>query len=319
MVNKYAKKANEFLNLSKCFGIINSFEYIKNRHTLGHEKFTVYVQQFLENYFKPVITHYENGGSGLYPIKKRKEIEGNVVWVCWWQGLSGMPDVVDMCVNQMERLCSQIPDVTFILITKDNYTDYIELPPFVIKKLERGQMSLTIFSDILRHCLLSTHGGAWIDATVFCTSKNGIEELFQTPYFSIKIDSEKVNKASEGQVLTGGKWASFFLNNVGGNVFSFVRDCMLYYWERNNYIINFYMQNYCIKIAFDHFDAFRRIVESQPLFCNHVYYMEECMKQGLPMEAKEDTYFYKLSYKIFSEDYIRQIREYMDNNGILQH
>lgn len=318
MVSKYTKKANEFLKLSKCFGISAAFEYIKNRHTLGHEKFSIYVQQFLENYFKPVIDHYEKGGNGLYPVKKCNQIEGNIVWVCWWQGRSGMPDVVDMCVSQMERVCSQVPETTFVLITKDNYSDYIELPAFVIEKMEQGKMSLTTFSDILRQCLLSTHGGAWIDATVFCTSKVGLEDLFHTPYFSIKIEPSKVNKASEGQVLTGGKWAGFFLNNVGVDVFSFVRDCMLYYWEREDYLINFYMQNYCIKIAFDHFDVFKEIIESQPVFCNHVYYIEECMKHGLPMDAKEDTYFYKLSYKIFSEDQIRQIREYMVDKGILQ-
>lgn len=317
-MSKCMKKTKEFLKLSRCFGTKNALQYIKNRHMLGHEKFTVYVQQFLENYFKSVIEHYENGGSGLYPIKKCKEIEGNIVWVCWWQGRAGMPDIVNMCVNQMERLCSQMSNVTFVLITKDNYADYIELSPFVIEKLEKGLMSLTTFSDILRQCLLSTHGGAWIDATVFCTSKKGIEELFQTPYFSIKINPERVNKASEGQVLTGGKWAGFFLNNVGSNVFSFVRDCMLYYWEREDYLINFYMQNYCIKIAFDHFDEFRKRVESQPIFCNHVYYIEECMKKGLPVDVKEQTCFYKLSYKIFSKEYIKQIRAYMENKGILK-
>lgn len=317
-IKKYINKAKKFLNLSRCFGIKNAFEYIKNRYTLENEKFTVYVQQFLEEIFRPVIDHYENGGNGLYPIKKCRQMEGNIVWVCWWQGRSNMPDAVEMCVNQMESLCSKIPDVTFVLITKDNYRNYIELPTFVIDKLEKGYITLITFSDILRQCLLSTYGGAWIDSTVFCTSEKGIEETFRKSYFSIKIEPEKVNNASEGQVLTGGKWAGFFLNNTGVNVFSFVRDCLLYYFERYNYLIDYFIQNYCIKIAFDHFKLINKMIESQPIFCNHVYYIEECKKKGLSVGIKEDTCFYKLSYKHFTKDQIRQIREYMDSKGILQ-
>lgn len=317
-MNKYIKKVNEFCMLSKNFDIKTAFDYIENRHTLGHEKFSIYVQNFFERYFEPVIRHYENGGDGLYPIKKYKQIDGNIIWVCWWQGKFSMPDVVDMCVTQMETLCKQLQNVKFILVTKDNYQDFIELPAFVIEKLEKGNMSLTTFSDILRQCLLSSYGGAWIDATVLCTSVKGIEELFKKHYFSIKIESNKVNKNSEGQVLTGGRWAGFFLNNVGTNVFSFVRDCMLYYFENKDYLINFYIQNYCIKIAYDHFKTVRDIIDSQSIFCNHVYYVEECMKRGETLELQEDTYFYKLSYKIFSREQVRQIREYMVEKEIIR-
>lgn len=48
-MNKYIKKVNEFCMLSKNFDIKTAFDYIKNRHTLGHEKFSIYVQNFLRD------------------------------------------------------------------------------------------------------------------------------------------------------------------------------------------------------------------------------------------------------------------------------
>lgn len=317
-MNKYQKKLTEFWQLSRNFDVRTAVQYIKNRHTLGHEKFSVYVQQLLEDYFKPVIDYYQNGNKNLYTVRKCRELEGKIVWMCWWQGENGMPDVVDMCVKQMRAICERLPDVTFVLITKDNYRNYIELPEFIIEKLDRGIINLTAFSDVLRQCLLSAHGGAWIDATVLCTSETGIQKLFETPYFSIKIEKEKINKASEGQVLTKGKWAGFFLNNMGIDVFAFVCDCLLYYWERKDYLINFYMQNYCIKIAVDHFDEIGKVVNSQPVFCNHVYFIEECFKQGKQPAVVDDTYFYKLSYKIFSNEQIQQLKVYLEYKGVIQ-
>lgn len=307
----------EFFRLSKNFDVKTALQYIKNRHTLGHEKFSVYVQQYLESYFSPVIDYYKKGNQDLYPVKKCKNLEGNIVWVCWWQGEDNMPDVVAMCVKQLKSLCRQVPGVSCILISKDNYREYIELPDFIIEKLNKGIINLTFFSDILRQCLLSTHGGAWIDATVLCTSVKGIEELFQTPFFSIKIDRKKVNKASEGQVASDGRWASFFMNNIGTNLFAFVRDCLLYYWERQDYLINFYTQNYCIKIAADNFNSIGELVNSQPIFCNHVYYIEECLKNGAELAIKEDTYFYKLSYKIFNKNQIRKMKNYLKKEGLI--
>ncbi|BDZ82325.1 polysaccharide biosynthesis protein [Claveliimonas bilis] len=317
-MNKYQKKISEFYNLSKNFNVKFAIGYIKNRHTLGHERFSVYVQRILESYFSPVIDYYKNGNKDFYSIKRSKSLNSNIVWQCWWQGEQGMPNIVKMCVKQMQFLCEQIPDVQYVLVTKENYKEFIDLPDFLISKLEKGYISLTFFSDVLRQSLLSTYGGAWIDSTVLCTSRNGIEQLFQTPFFSIKIEKEKVNRFSEGQVLTGGRWAGFFLNNVGINTFSFVRDCLLYYIERQDYLMNFYMQNYCIKIAVDNnFDNVGNLVDNQSVFCNHVYFIEECFKKGEKVSLKDDTFFYKLSYKIFSDEQIHQLEEYLKREGII--
>ncbi len=317
-MNKLHKKINEFLGLSKNFDIKFALQYINNRHTLGHEKFSVYVQNYLETYFSEVISYYENGRVNLYSIKKYKNLDGNVVWCCWWQGEKEMPTVVKMCVNQMRTVCSRIPEVTFVLISKENYKEYIELPDFLMEKLESGKITLTAFSDVLRQCLLSVYGGAWIDSTVLCTSEEGIKQLFQTPHFSIKIEHNKINKGSEGQVVTGGRWASFFLNNLGTDAFSFIRDCLLYYWERQDYNMNFYMQNYCIKIAVDkNIGDVGEIVKKQPIFCNHVYFIEECFKNGKNPSLKQDTFFYKLSYKIFDDNQISQLKEYLIKENII--
>lgn len=316
-MNRIKKKIVEFYKIAREFDTRTSYRYIKNRHTLGHDQFSLYVQEFLESYFEPVIHYYEDGNSDYYSNIVHRSIEGNVIWVCWWQGEDHMPDVVKMCYLQLRSLCEKLEGVTLVLISKDNYSEYVDIPDFIIDKLNRGVINLTAFSDVLRQCLLSASGGAWIDSTVFCTSVEGIEKLFQTPFFSIKINNEHINRASEGQVVTGGKWAGFFLNNIGINVFSFVRDCLLYYWERQDYLINFYIQNYCLKIAYNRFQTIKNTIDSQDLFCDHVYYIEECFKRGDSPAVLDDTKFYKLSYKIFSEEYIAELKDYLKRNGII--
>ena len=65
-MNKLYRKINEFLGLSKNFDIKFALQYINNRHTLGHEKFSAYVQSYLETYFSEVISYYEYGRVDLY-------------------------------------------------------------------------------------------------------------------------------------------------------------------------------------------------------------------------------------------------------------
>ena len=53
------------------------------------------------------------------------------------------------------------------LITYENYSDYVELPDYVVEKHKNGTISRAHFSDVLRFSLLKTYGGMWIDSTAF--------------------------------------------------------------------------------------------------------------------------------------------------------
>ena len=77
------------------------------------------------------------------------------------------PDLIKACINSLKRY---LPDeVELIIITKDNYRDYVDFPKWLIDKVESGEITLTTFSDVIRASLLYKYGGIWLDSTILLT------------------------------------------------------------------------------------------------------------------------------------------------------
>ena len=49
----------------------------------------------------------------------------NKIWVCWWQGLDNAPDIVKACIKTIK---ANSEGAEVILITDDNYKNYISFP-----------------------------------------------------------------------------------------------------------------------------------------------------------------------------------------------
>lgn len=88
-------------------------------------------------------------------------------WSCWWQGMEKAPDLIKACINSQKRY---LPGgVELVVITEDNYRDYVEFPQWLIEKVEDGRVTLTTFSDVIRASLLYRYGGIWLDSTILLT------------------------------------------------------------------------------------------------------------------------------------------------------
>lgn len=93
--------------------------------------------------------------------------EKKYAWSCWWQGMDEAPDLIKACINSLKRY---LPDeVELIIITRDNYRDYVDFPQWLIDKVEDGRITLTTFSDVIRASLLYKYGGIWMDSTILLT------------------------------------------------------------------------------------------------------------------------------------------------------
>ena len=90
----------------------------------------------------------------------------NKVWVCWLQGMDAAPELVQRCYRSLQE---NLTDREIILLTEDNYRQYVSFPEHIQQKIDTGVITRTHFSDLLRLELLIRHGGTWIDATVFCS------------------------------------------------------------------------------------------------------------------------------------------------------
>lgn len=130
---------------------------------------------YLINDNQELINKYQHKKTNQTPIGKTAPI-----WICWWQGEEQMPELVKQCHKLLKRH-SDTHSVK--LLTKDNYQEYIKLPPRIIMLFQTGTITIPQFSDIMRMYLISTYGGIWIDSTYWITRPFYISS---EPFISVK-------------------------------------------------------------------------------------------------------------------------------------
>ncbi len=163
----------------------------------------------------------------------------DVIWCCWLQGLDNAPIIVKKCVNSLKKLDREIR-----IITSDNYSEYVDIPEYIIKKKEQGIITNAHFSDILRAELLSKLGGTWIDATVFCSDKTMIEEVFNdSPLFCFSFamrDSVNAYMLYDSWVLHCAKKSALIED---------VKELLHLYWQNEDTLLHYFLFHLMFSIA----------------------------------------------------------------------
>lgn len=215
------------------------------------------------------------------------------IWICWWQGLEQAPELVKVCVNSIQKNAG---NHRVIVLTDDNYKDYVDIPEWVEEKKNKGIITRTNYSDLLRLSLLAKHGGMWIDSTFFCTQPV-LDDYFQWPLWSIKRpDYFHASVAS-------GYFAGYSLccNEEKRFIFMTIRDFFLHYWKNNDTMVDYLMVDYMIVLA-QKYDArikkeFQKIQSNNPE-CDELYkVMSEPFNQKKWDIMKSETALFKLSWK----------------------
>jgi hypothetical protein len=215
------------------------------------------------------------------------------IWVCWWQGMDNAPELVKKCV---ESIRNNAGNHKVIIITDDNYKDYVTIPKWIEKKKDAGIITRTNYSDLLRLSLLAEHGGMWLDATFFC-SKPSIDEYFNYPLWSIKRpDYLHCSVAS-------GYFAGYSLRCDLQNrwIFATIRDFFINYWEQNDTLIDYLLVDYMIVLAQRKdsriANAFKDIIPNNPC-CDDLYkVLGEPFDKEVWERLKKDTALFKLTWK----------------------
>lgn len=242
-------------------------EISKDLLSTDHDK----VKKYLKENYNYLIQKYMNQDSS-----SNKDI-ANIIWVCWWQGLDNAPDIVKLCIKQIKKFAGE---KEVILITKENYKEYVDIPDYIMAKMEKGIITITHFSDILRANLLSKYGGIWMDATCFLTA-NIFDDL--TPeFYTVKLPHNK-NEIC----VSDGKWCGFFIGSTKNNVlFNFLKDFFNEYWKKEDSLIAYFLIDYIISIAYDNIDKVKRMIDKVPE--NNV--LIHTLKEMLNSEYNEKEY-----------------------------
>lgn len=217
----------------------------------------------------------------------------NKIWVCWWQGLENAPEIVKTCIASIKRNAG---DHEVIVITDQNYKEYVHIPDWLEDKHRKGIISKTIFSDLLRLNLLSNYGGLWIDSTIYCTGE-GFTEYMKLPLWSIKRPDYL--HAS----IASGYFANYSLACDYNHryVFSVVRDFLYEYWKRYDRLIDYLLTDYAIVLSQKHVAKIANDyahIKPNNKYCDELFkllgtpYNEDIWKS-----IQVDTVLYKLTWK----------------------
>lgn len=271
--------------------IMNHNGYYENEERKKHliRKHDIMLRYY-ENTFGDFLKTYDyNHGNRELPKSEYAEC----IWICWWQGLDQAPELVKICVNSIRKNAG---DHKVIILTEDNYKDYVDMPSWVEEKREKGIISRTHYSDILRLMLLAKYGGVWLDSTFFCTNDQ-IKKYFEYPLWSIKRPD--YFHAS----VAAGYFANYSLGcDVNHRwIFQTILDFVLEYWENNDIMIDYLFLDYLIVLAQKNdqniANAFQNI-EPNNSECDELY---KIMSQPFDEEKwdrmKINTCLFKLSWK----------------------
>lgn len=214
----------------------------------------------------------------------------NKVWVCWFQGMEQAPPLVQQCYRALHK---NLPNREIILLTEDNYRDYVTLPDYICRKAEAGIIPKAQFSDLLRLELLLRHGGTWIDSTVLCTGGDIPSYMLDSDLFMFQT----LKPGLDGHPTCVSNW---FITACTNHPILLLTQALLYeYWKKNNTLIDYFIFHLFFQLAVEAYpEEWSKVVpfsNSTP----HILLLRlfETYDPQVWEAVKKMTPFHKLSYK----------------------
>lgn len=256
-------------------------------------------QKFREKFFKLILSFLDKNYSSVMvnDDKKLTTIGDNYkVWVFWWQGYNDlMPKLVKKCINSIKK---NFKKHEVIVIDKENYTNYIDIPDYIIDKLSKGIITITHFSDIMRASLLSKYGGVWLDATCYLTSSIE-DDIKEFVFYSNKLPKD--NKFIDH--VDKAKWSAFFLASSPNNpIIVNLKNILYEYWKSKDCLLNYFLVDYCIALSYTKFDNLKKVIDIIPENNVNIHNLQPMLLKEFDenefLNLTTRTKLFKLSYKI---------------------
>jgi len=162
--------------------------------------------------------------------------------------------IVQRCVESIQKNAGKHP---FHLLSKDNLSEYIQLPDFIKQKVDSGAITLTHLSDIIRMALLAKYGGFWIDSTVYVTKPI---KGYDIPFYSIRQ-----HDSNPRYVDNGNGWTAYFIATCPNSIVAeTIYNFFLAYWKSHEVLIDYYLVDYTITLCKLHIPQMKQWLDSIP-------------------------------------------------------
>lgn len=267
------------------------------------DRITIYMDKYLNNSILPPPhtpttsqnTTILNTIRSTLKNKQPREIVDNSnykIWIFWWQGEKAMPDLVRGCFQQVKSTNDNV-----ILVTQENIRQYSDIPDYIFRRVEQGEISFTHLSDILRVSLLAMHGGLWLDST--CWIPASIPDEVK----SLRLISPRTKDQPKMPFWSDSRWCGWCsgTNLVQNPLFVFTRDFFYSFYKTRSRIPFYLFIDYVYDYAYRNIPEVKTMIDTMPennINRNKLHFLlnEKWNKQEYSKICKNNWVF-KLSYK----------------------
>lgn len=254
-------------------------------------------------YFSSLKQKYSSFLKRYKPTLKTIHTYSNKVWLCWLQGEEKAPELVKKCIASVRKTFF---NKEIIVITEENFKDYVQFPDFILKKYKDGKISRTHFSDLLRLQLLIRNGGVWIDSTCLITEYP--EYIDGEPLFVFQ------NKERGDDSIAASNW--FISSEKENPILVLTRDMLFDWWQKHDKLYHYFFMHFFFTMATEFYDEQWRQV---PFYSNlpcHILQRELFNKYTEKRfdQIKKMSAVHKLTYKFCEEKFSNTFCEYILNN-----
>lgn len=272
-INKFKKVVEQTIELDsrlfKDFGtdaalidFSKSIVFRKNNF-FGKKLYFIKYEKFKNIFFKKYSKKFKEY---FKVIGSNSKIErDSYIFFMWWQGINDeTPIEVVQNLNSVKRNCGSHK---VVVITKDNINEYIELPENIYEYLEKGNISLTHFSDILRVKLLVTYGGIWTDASFYWTGPLP-EYVYGLSFFTLKHGLYSDFHISKGFWTVGliGACKNYPL-------LVYIFDLFMSYLSEYDYFCCYLLMDVFIAIAYENWDMVKNDIDAIPFNNRNTFFL----------------------------------------------
>lgn len=288
--NHYRQFISDKYCLSKFFADIFTNLHLRRLSIFFNDIFHKGIQLYLKKNYLTYIENFSENDIEVSPSTNFKQ--NSCIFVCWLQGIENAPEIVKYCYK---KLLENSNGHEVILITKENILNTVHFPNYIMDKLEKGIISYTYFSDLLRTALLYCYGGIWIDATVFLTTPID-NNIFSFDFFSIKKNNYSP------YYIPKGKWAIYFIaGKKECRTLALTNHLLCSFWKQNDIQIDYFLTDHIINFCYENDRIVKSQIDSIPVSNNDVDFFKN--RYDAPFEpnrwkqATKNTSIFKLSWK----------------------
>lgn len=252
---------------------------------------TLKTKLFLEKRYKRLINEYDKNYDGNCIHE-----QSNKVWICWFQGIENAPDIVQICYNSLKK---NLIGKEIIVITADNISEYVTFPDYIKDKWDRGIITHTHMTDLLRLELLIKYGGTWIDSTVLCT-----RDISKIPEYYLNSNLffyQTLKPGRDGHTTVLSSW--FMSATTNNRVLMATRYLCYEYWKKNNDMVDYFLLHDFFQLALEYYEEDWHAVVPVSNSTPHILLLRlfDRYDENLLNYIIDQTPFHKLSYKFNDE------------------